>query len=244
MNTVEPRTFWETVAEDMRWGQYLTAIEQDALVTAHALAGEPGTVLEIGCEGGRWSQMLSQIGWKNICTDVDPILLATCQRRIPTAQCVLVQPHETTLPCETATLDLLLCVEVPPVMEGEWISSEAQRTLRAGGLFVGVFYNRHSWRAMVVRARQTLKARMVGDTSPTMYNRPYTQWKKTLQHHSFTVVYERGCCWFPFSRRSNSSFIPACVLMEQRFGLQTLTRLSPWIVFIAQKHKGREGRSL
>ena len=235
MTTRLKRTFWETIAEETRWGQYLTAIEREALITAQSLAGEAGTVLEVGCEGGRWSLILSQLGWKNICADVDPTVLALCQQRIPTAQCVQVDPRATRLPCKTATLDLLLCIEVPPVMEGEWINGEAQRTLRAGGFFVGVFMNRLSWRAIAVRARTALKAHMSGNQSQPLYNRSYAYWKETLQRHAFTMVYERGCCWFPFSRSSNSSIIPACVSMEQRFGLQTLTRFSPWIVFVAQK---------
>jgi SAM-dependent methyltransferase len=235
METGQLRTFWETIAEDTRWGRYLTAIERQALLTAHALAEVPGVVLEIGCEGGRWLQLLSQMGWQCIGTDVEPPLVATCQQRLPAARCVLVHPQETTLPCETATLDLLLCFEVIPVMESEWLGAEAQRTLRAGGLFVGVFFNRHSWRALVVRTRTTFNSRVGGDKSQTMYNRSYAQWKKMLHHHSFSIVEERGCCWLPFSRTSNSPFIPVCARMEQRLGLQTLTRLSPWIVFIAQK---------
>lgn len=159
------RTFWETVAEDTRWGRYLTGIERHAFVAAHAQAGIPGTVLEIGCEGGRWSQLLSQMGWEAICTNVDPAVLAMCQQRIPSARCVLVDPQATTLPCAGETLDLLLCVEMPPVMEGDWLGSEAQRTLRAGGLFVGVFFNRHAWRALAFRAREALKVRLGGDMS-------------------------------------------------------------------------------
>lgn len=80
-------TFWEKAAIT-RWGSYLTEIEKAVILKAHQLSGLPGTALEIGCEGGRWSKLLSEAGWKVICTDIDVESLALCRKRIPDATCI------------------------------------------------------------------------------------------------------------------------------------------------------------
>src|SRR5215470_5439375 len=99
-------TYWETVALT-RWGRYLTEIERHAVMAASMLAGERGTAVEIGCEGGRWSKLLTDQGWDLICTDVSPDSLRLCQRRLPAARCIPVKPTDTSLPCATNTVNLL-----------------------------------------------------------------------------------------------------------------------------------------
>ena len=48
---VSPKTFWETTA-DTRWGNYITKIEREILLAAANSFSEPGSGLEVGCEGG------------------------------------------------------------------------------------------------------------------------------------------------------------------------------------------------
>src|SRR5579871_1312068 len=108
---VAESTYWEAIA-DTRWGRYVSQLEKAAILRAHHLATRPTTALEIGCEGGRWSRILSDLGWSLTCTDIDPELLRVCQRRLPEARCVLVDPNSTELPSETASIGLLLCIEV------------------------------------------------------------------------------------------------------------------------------------
>src|SRR4051812_31276704 len=83
-------TFWEAVAES-RWGKHLTEVERHAIIQAQSLAGKPARALEVGCEGGRWSKLLSDLGWEMTCIDVDPTRLAVCQERIPRARCLLAK---------------------------------------------------------------------------------------------------------------------------------------------------------
>jgi hypothetical protein len=47
-------------------GRYLTEVERRALVQASELASPPGIALEVGCDGGRWSILLRQLGWSNV----------------------------------------------------------------------------------------------------------------------------------------------------------------------------------
>src|SRR5487761_2009903 len=56
-------TFWERV-NDGRWGRYVSEAEKEAVLKAHARCGQRGTFLEVGCDGGRWSKLLVDLGWR------------------------------------------------------------------------------------------------------------------------------------------------------------------------------------
>ena len=81
-----PEPFWERVAKT-RWGSYITTIEERAILKACDGVGEPGLMLEVGCEAGRWPAMLVKRGWKIKCADVNGEMVALCQSRIPSAKC-------------------------------------------------------------------------------------------------------------------------------------------------------------
>lgn len=224
----EQRTFWEVASQSL-WGTYISGIEKEAILRAHDIAGKPTRALEIGCEGGRWSKLLSDLNWKMTCTDVDAQVLKLCQMRLPEASCIVVEPGSEKIPCETSSIGLLLCVEVPPVIKSRWFREESRRVLTDGGLIVGVFFNLVSWRGFLAHLTASMRR------SYDYFDLSYAAWKKTLCGDGFAFVYERGLCWFPFRRASNSSLIPAFVGMERRFGLRGLPELSPWVVFIARK---------
>src|SRR5215470_3961495 len=138
-------TYWESIAQT-RWGSYITEIEKRAILKANNLFGKPSNALEIGCEGGRWSKLLSDLGWNMTCTDINLNMLSICQKRIPMAKCILVDKEDTTLPCESGKLKLLLCIEVIEVISSNWFIKESLRVLQDGGKIVGVFNNRLSLR--------------------------------------------------------------------------------------------------
>jgi SAM-dependent methyltransferase len=145
----EQSTYWERVSES-RWGAYIT--ERERLALAYALDRvSRGTALEVGCEGGRWSALVSGRGWDVVCTDVDPDSLARCAERIPSARCVLVSPDDHTLPVRAGEVDLLLVYEVNEVVESPWFPAEAARVLRPGGLLVCSYWNARSLRGLLYR---------------------------------------------------------------------------------------------
>jgi SAM-dependent methyltransferase len=228
----EQFTFWEHAAQSA-WGRYISAAEKEAILRAHAIAGKPARALEIGCEGGRWSKLLSDLNWKMTCTDVDAATLQVCQQRLPEATCILVERGSEQIPCESDTMSLLLCVEVPAVIKSRWLPRESHRVLTDCGVIVGVFFNLVSWRGLL--AHMATPIRRTYD----FYNISYSSWKKTFCKSGFTFRYERGLCWFPFRRKSNSSLIPMFIGVERRLGLQALPDLSPWVVFVAQKQSGK-----
>jgi SAM-dependent methyltransferase len=225
-----PVTRWEKVAET-RWGRYVSQIEKDAILYAHRAAGEPAQALEIGCEGGRWSRLLADLGWNLQCIDTDPKVLAVCQERIPAARCILVSPDSTSLPCATGSMALILCIEVCPVIEADWFLPEARRSLSDGGLLVGTFHNAASLRGVFVMAKRWFWPK----PWYPFYQLPYRRWKKNALRTGFMIPYEQGFCWFPFSRASDSPLVPKFTLLERKLGLNRLVDFSPWIVFIARK---------
>ena len=224
----QPATTWESVATT-RWGRYTSEIVEDAIWTACKMAGEPASALEIGCDGGRWSRLLRNVGWEMTCTDVDPNVLSICQRRVPTANCLLVSAESTTLPCQTETVKLLLCLEVFPVMDSAWFAREAGRVLVDEGVLVGVTLNRTSMRGLFVRVKQYVKG------GRKFYNLSYREWRRRMRTAGFEISFERGYCWFPFTRASDSALAPFFICLERWFGLSHFPALSPWVVFIARK---------
>lgn len=129
--TVQQSTFWERAAHSA-WGTYISEIEREAILQAHRIAGKPTRALEIGCEGGRWSKLLSDLDWEMTCTDIDANVLTLCQLRLPKARCILAEPESDQIPCETSSIGLLLCMEVPPAIKSQWFLPESCRVLHGG----------------------------------------------------------------------------------------------------------------
>jgi SAM-dependent methyltransferase len=227
-------TLSERLAET-RWGTYLTAAERRALDRAMELAGAPSTALEVGCEGGRWLQVLADAGWAVIGTDVDREALAVCSERLPQARCIAVSASDSTLPCETASLRLVLVYEVGPVIQSSWFPAEAARVLEPGGLLVCTYYNRSSARGAAYRLLRQVSSRRRREGS-TYYTGPsYRSFRNGLRDLRFRIVHEEGLGWCPFTRASESRLIPLCTAAERRLGLRSLPTLSPLVVLVAQR---------
>jgi len=224
--------FWEPVA-DLRWGKYISSIERHAIDFALSKTEVASLALEVGAEGGRWSKLLSDQGWRVTCTDINEDALKVCQNRIPSANCILVDKHATHFPCETDCLGMLLAIEVHELVEQKWFVLEASRTLKAHGLFVGVFQNKSSWRALVKNSLHEENDKL------THYTASYAPWRNQMRAQGFEMLLEMGICWMPFGRKSNSMLIPLAVRVEKWIGLRRLPSFSPWIVFVARKTSDR-----
>ena len=229
-------TYWDEAATT-RWGSYISEVERRVILQGQSEAGRPSQALEIGCGSGRWAKMLSDFGWQMTCVDANSQALEICQQKVPTAKCILAHPDDETIPCESESVSLLLCIEVGEVLETQWFLPEAHRVLKRGGVFVGVCWNRHSWRGMACRLKYRFSRSPDGHF---FYRQSYSSWKSNLLNFGFDLLYEEGLCWGPFQRTSNSALVPNFVALERILGLNHLTGLSPWIVFIARKVKNLE----
>jgi SAM-dependent methyltransferase len=214
-----------------RWGRYLAGVEQQAVLAAHRHAAAPSVLLDVGAGEGRWSQLLSGLGWRAICTDVNERSLAICQSRLADATFILVDGNAEALPVSDGSVDLILCIEVFSVMPTPWFRREIARALRPSGLLVGVFSNKYSLRGMFKRTVYKL----TGSVGLDYYRFGYGTWKASLRRRGFEMLQERGICWMPFSRSSNSPLIGPLVALERWLGLGRFPDVSPWIVFVARK---------
>lgn len=222
---------WEKIA-GYAWSRYITEFETRAIGIGKQLAGAPGVALDVGCGGGRWSQILHDDGWRLVCTDVSPDAIAHVKALFPDARCELTNPDATKLPCDTASIQLVTCMEVFQVSGQDWFADEVLRVLEPGGTLVSVFNNRSSLRGLFGRIKHRLNLR---DYDP--YHRSWDDWQAALSLRGLRIVHAEGLCWFPFSRLSNSPLTPAVARIERTLGLTRLVRWSPWIVYVAKLSK-------
>jgi SAM-dependent methyltransferase len=225
-------TYWDRVAESTTWGRYLTEIEKRVILKAEGWARRPGNALDLGCGGGRWSQMLAARGWKMTCMDVSRPTLAVCKRKVGAANFILSSPEDRNLPVASNSADLALCIEVIPLIEADWFLPEVHRALSDRGLFVGVYINGQSLRGIAWRLKRRL---LNGWDGTEFYRSSYSAWRRHLLWVGFEMLHEESCCWGPFTRDSNSPLVPACAKMERALRLNRVVTWSPWVVFIARK---------
>jgi len=225
--TYDEIPYWEELATSRSYVRYRSDIERSAIVQALPSAPASTTALEIGCEGGRWSKLLSDLGWQMICTDIDQKALALCQQRVPSARCILVRREDARFPCDTESVGLAICIEVPPVVHADWFVDEAFRVLQPGGVFVGVAWNRISWRGLNDYTRRREYWYWWGVS--------YQDLRKRLCTRGFTMLHELGFAWPPFKNTGNSPLVPVAASIERYLGLRKLVSLSPLVVFVAKK---------
>lgn len=225
-------THWDRVAETTSWGRYLTEVEKQVILRGEAFTDKVSRAVDMGCGSGRWSKLLADRGWSLTCSDINPQSLAICRGKVPTAKCILTAPADTTLPFDTQSAELALCIEVVQLVEADWFLSEVHRVLTDDGIFVGVYINGRSWRGMAWRLKQRLRR---SHSTYEFYRASYPEWRRRLLASGFEMLHEESCCWGPFSRDSNSPFVPACAKMERALGLHRVVSWSPWVVFVARK---------
>ena len=231
-------TYWDRV-NLARWGAYLIQREQTVVLRAHALAQKPGEAIDLGCGSGRWSKLLSDLGWRMTSIDIDSHSLAVCKRNVPSANCLRADPEASTIPCGPGSTSMLLCIEVAPVIQAPWFLSESHRVLADQGFLVGVWWNRRSWRWFGWLLKNFLTG---GRSAQSFYKKAYPAWRQDLRSVGFDVVYEEGFSWAPFNRASNSPLIPLSARLERFLGLHRWVTLSPWVLFIAKKNDLRTVR--
>ncbi len=192
------------------------------------------SALDVGCDGGRWSMLLKKRGWKLNCIDTDIKSLEICQKRIPDSVCKLVSSEDIEFPIEDNSVDLIICIEVHPVTISDWFISECRKKLRPGGIVVTTFNNSYSIRSLAYRAIVKIQSTKINygwyDSKKS-----YGQFRENILDSDFRIIYERGMCWFPFRRNSNSKLIRPFVILEKRLGLHKFTRYSPFVITVFRK---------
>jgi len=225
-----PSTFWERVAQT-RWGRYLSSAEEEALRGAASIV-RPGTALDVGCDGGRWSHLLVSLGWSTICVDVSAEAVELCRARLPSAYCVLIQPDDRSFPVADKSIDLFLAYEVEPVTNASWFISEVDRVLSPDGILVCTICNGTSLRGALYRAHMALRSRRRRNHAYS--GASFQDMRRELRQRGFDLLQQEGLGWAPFKRCSNARLIPYLVWIERALGLRRLVRFSPLVLVVAQ----------
>lgn len=220
-------TYWEQIAAT-RWGSYISDIEATAIRKAAGRCNKPTEALEVGCEGGRWSRMLTDAGWAMTCTDICERKLAACRRRVPEANCLLADANQPRFPVPDDCCDLLVAIEVP-ISDESWFAEEVARVLRPNGIVVATFNNRASYRGWL---SNLLSGVRYGES---FYRSSYAESAARLETCGFRIVEQTGYCWMPFGRASNSRPVSPLTQCERRFGLRERTKFAPWIAVVAER---------
>lgn len=222
--------YWEDL-NGRAWGRYITARETAAIEAAQRAAPAPRRALDVGCGGGRWTRLLLDRGWAVTSIDVDPASVRACAELNPEADCSVVPADAEKLPAGDESVSLLLCIEVQPVVQADWFLPEVRRVLAPGGRMVLVTWNRWSFRGLATDAASWVRERR----PHRFYRVSYRAWRRELRASGFAVAAERGMCWFPFGRASDSRLIPAAAALEGRLGLDRLPSVSPWVLVTAER---------
>ncbi|HEX6818321.1 MAG TPA: class I SAM-dependent methyltransferase [Ktedonobacterales bacterium] len=230
--------YWERYYRDYPYGRYCSQIEKRAVLHVRDLVGRPAAALDVGCESGRWSELLAQRGWRLTCTDISSEALALCQGRLPDARCLLVTPEDTTLPVPDASQDAVLCVEVPMVLQSEWFIAEAARVLAPGGYLVGVHYNPHSLRGLLYTYVPGFRSKR--RTALFCFTESYVAWRSRLLAAGVEMIDERGFGWIPFRKFNRSPLVTLSLDLERRLGLGRVARFGAMVVFVARKRAGAD----
>jgi SAM-dependent methyltransferase len=224
---------WEKIMSHTRYGRYADGVESSMVNYVLDHCPTPGTLLDVGCEGGRRSTPFADRGWQVIAMDPDPRALAVCQARIPGARCVLPSSDSRQLPADNASVDAILCIEVGQVIHAAWAAQEFARVLKPGGRLVAVCWNRTSWRGFLYHHASFLRA--AGSLSIVGFPIKFKSFRQEMNRHGFQFERELGFAWGPFRRMSDSSWVDLWVPFERFSGLQQLVSVAPMVAFVAQK---------
>jgi SAM-dependent methyltransferase len=98
-----------------------------------------GKLLDVGCGGGAFIPLATELGWSVVGVDVSEEQLRVARKRVGVLAAELVQADATQLPFEEESFDAVLTVLTSTDVEPwERLVAEAARVLRPGGAFVHI----------------------------------------------------------------------------------------------------------
>lgn len=211
-------THWEMAAKT-RMGKYLTQVETRFIQTSLNLASL-NTVMDVGAEAGRFSQLNSNAETTSI--DIDSYGLK--RLKLKTQKTHVIQADARKIPIKNETFDTIFMIEVLDyIPELDQAFMEAYRTLKPNASLIVSFGNKSSLKA---------KLRQLSGKS---YQHSYNNVTQTLTKTGFKIKRKTGYNWLLFGRTSQNPLIPALTKMERIIGLRRIPSLSPWVIVHATK---------
>jgi 2-polyprenyl-3-methyl-5-hydroxy-6-metoxy-1,4-benzoquinol methylase len=223
------QTYYWDIANATGMGRYLTRTEGKFI--AGCLEQHPAvrTILDVGGGSGRFAIPLTTRGYHVLVTEASRVPLDSLKPRAPHVPCLLTSEQTGRLPVADSSVDCVLCIEVPYLVEDTtWFFEECYRVLREQGILIVTAHNMLSYKGLG-------KHFVLGQKQ--FYNYSLRNLHARARKAGFAILHEHGFNWLPATRASNSALIPMAAYMEKQ--LQTLFRwsvhFSPWVLILAQK---------
>jgi SAM-dependent methyltransferase len=213
-------------------GRYLTEVEGVFIQRAFAQLSVPATVLDVGGGSGRFAIPLQDAGHRVVVVDPDLTPLRALARCAPDVRRVQISGKLDEMPVADASVDGVVCIEVPVMDEPIGFFAECYRLLRPGGLLVFSVHNRRSYKGLMKRlAHRGTRNAYYGE----MYLNTIDEIRAHLAAARFSVIREQGFNWLPATRDTDSQMVWASARLERMLGLGRLVALSPWVMVAARR---------
>ena len=215
------KTHWEKASET-RMGKYLTQVETSFIMNSIDLS-KAKTVMDVGAEAGRFSQLSKDTSTETISLDIDSYGLK--RLKLKTKNNInTIQADARRTPIGDQTFDVIFMIEVLDyISELDEILAECHRTLKPNAPLILSFGNKSS-----------LKAKLREITGKS-YKHSYSKVIKALIKAGFSIKEKTGYNWLLLGRMSENRMIPILAKMERFFGLRRIPSLSPWVIIHATK---------
>jgi ubiquinone/menaquinone biosynthesis C-methylase UbiE len=216
----DAETHWEKAAKT-RMGKYLTRVEANFILNSVDLS-RVDTILDIGAEAGRFSQLSKDENVMVVGLDLDPYSLK--RLRLKTRQVNVIQADARKIPMKDETFDAIFMIEVLDyIPELDAALRESHRTLKSNASLVATFGNKSSFKSKLRALRG----------KPYLHS--YRKVMQSLLRAGFKAKRKTGYNWLPFGRMSENRLIPLLATTERAFALRRIPRLSPWVIVHAAK---------
>jgi len=180
------------------------------------------TVMDIGAEAGRFSQLSKATSTETISLDINSYGLKRLKLKTKNINAIQADARKT--PIEDRTFDVIFMIEVLDyIFELDEALAECHRTLKPNAPLILSFGNKSS-----------LKAKL-REISGKSYQHSYRKVTKALVEAGFSIKEKTGYNWLLFGRMSENRMIPILAKMERLFGLRRIPSLSPWVIIHATK---------
>jgi SAM-dependent methyltransferase len=218
-------------------GKYLTQVEGSFIEECLMLhLTKPAVIFDAGGGTGRFAIPLYRNGYRVIVEETNPLPLKLLLNREPAIPLILLDSKAKLFPIKESSVDCVLCMEVPSLIESEWFFCECNRILKQNGIIIFTIYNRHSYKGFY---KKFVLKEDFGKHPWQKFNyaSSFQQIKLRLKNAGFELTRAKGYNWLPASYASNTKLTPYFAAIERLLCLGLLLSLSPWIITQARKIK-------
>jgi SAM-dependent methyltransferase len=224
----------EKAANGTRMGQYLTAIEKYFLKKVFEKSTWPKKILDIGGGDGRF-------GWFSIKNGADFHIILEFDK-VPILDLLdsgwdlpVLIGNGNQVPIQYDSFDAVFAIEVPACTDREHIKGfleQVHKVLIKDGTLILTTDNLFSWGGL----KKIISPANYKFGTYGYYTQTYLETLACIRTSGFETISSFGFRWPPFSRTSNSRWIPAMMKVEDIFRLNSLPSVSPWIFWYLKKN--------